>query len=111
MNSFKNTVDLIKEQEIKFYTIEHLKNVSINIFIDMFGNYFSYNLLNRCIEDNDYINDLKVIITRETEKHNSKKNIDIFINDEFIENIKLKENDNPIMFYHFQQLKYNNDEN
>jgi hypothetical protein len=110
-SSFKSEINYIKEEKIKYYDIEHFKCVPIDIFIDMFGNFFSYNLLNKYIENNDYIDDLKVVITRKKEEHNSEKNISVFIDDEFIENIQLEENNNPIMFYHFQQLKYDDKDN
>lgn len=91
------------------FETKHFKIVCSDTLIDMFGHELSFNQLYKYIKDGECCVDLKVAI-KKYDHLNDLTNVTVWINDDFVGDIRLKKNDNPIMFAHFQQLDAEDDE-
>jgi hypothetical protein len=86
---------------------KHFQCVSTDALIDMFGSNMTFDELYKHIKNEDCV-DLKVAI--KTYKDLDELTIvTVWINDEFVADIKLEKNNNPIMFSYFDQLEIKDD--
>lgn len=86
------------------FEAKHFQCVDKNTLIKMFGNELKYNQLKKYITLESV--DLKVAI-KIYEHLDNLTMITVWINDEFVGDIKIKEHDNPAMFHYFYELNPN----
>ena len=84
------------------FEAKHFQYVNKDTLIEMFGHELNYNQLNKYITLEPV--DLKVAI--KTYDHlNNLTMVTVWINNDFVGDIKIKEHDNPPMFHYFDQLE------
>ena len=84
------------------FETKHFQCVNKNTLIEIFGNELKYNQLKKYITSEPV--DLKVAI-KIYEHLDNLTMVTVWINNEFVGDIKIKENDNPPMFHYFDELE------